>query len=63
MSCDSKCIHCKYFILKLMLNGYDGICDHSDHEGFTHFKDNCDDFYPGKHPIYFKGKEEEGHGN
>ena len=50
MSCDVECLRCKNFIFKLMLNGYDGVCE--KHNAFTKFKYKCDDFSYGRNKIY-----------
>lgn len=44
------CIRCKSFIFKIMLNGYDGICE--KHDCFTGFINYCDDFERGQNNIY-----------
>ena len=35
-----KCIFCKHFTVKIMLNGYNGICEKQG--CFTRFKGHCD---------------------
>lgn len=57
MSCDRKCLYCVNFIFKLMLNGYDGVCDKDGK--MVMLKDNCDDFFPGRNKIYRKGERNE----
>lgn len=44
--CDKKCIGCKNFTLKIMLNGFDGICE--KHMDYIRFNDSCDDFEKGE---------------
>ena len=56
MSCDRKCLYCVNFIFKLMLNGYDGVCD-KDGKMVIMLNDACDDFFPGRNEIYRKGEE------
>ena len=57
MSNTKDCFHCENFILKLMLNGYDGVCE--KHGCFTNFGYICDDFKRGKNRIYKKGENDD----
>jgi hypothetical protein len=58
MSCDmKKCIYCVNFIYKLMLNGYDGVCDKDGK--MVGFVDACDDFLPWRNEMY-RSMEQEG---
>ena len=57
MSCDTKCIYCVNFIYKLMLNGYNGVCDKDGK--MVRLTDACDDFLPGRNKIYRKGEQDE----
>lgn len=58
MSCDVKCMNCKHFIYKMMLNGFDGYCEKQDE--FTRFGYKCDDFSYGRNKIYDKNGEDHG---
>jgi len=50
------CLNCKHFILKLMLNGYDGICE--EHGCFTKANYKCEKFCYGKNEIYKKEEKQ-----
>ena len=52
-----KCMHCKNFIYKLMLNGYHGYCE--KHDKYTRFSYNCDEYECGRNQIYGEQREDE----
>lgn len=45
---DHYCKNCKYFMLKLTLNEYDGVCDNetNPHITFTNFNGRCGLYEP-----------------
>lgn len=52
-----KCIYCVNFIFKLMLNGYNGVCDKDGK--MVRLTDACDDFLSGRNKIYRERKQDE----
>lgn len=57
MSQDNKCMNCKHFIFKIMLNGYGGYCE-LDYKN-KRLRDCCEEnFQYGKNEIYQRGTEE-----
>lgn len=53
MNEEKCCLRCKGFILKIMFNGYHGIC--TKHGGlcdFVRFEEVCEDFEAGQNEIY-----------
>ena len=49
------CLFCEHFQLKVMLNGYDGVCD--EHGMFSGAKQSCDQFELSK--LVDKEKKDE----